>query len=189
MAGISEFEGTGPTDTGTGSGSGGSGDGIIDPASLAGAAIGSDGFDPAIHLGRDKRNADGSYTRKRGRRGNGAGGGSGTRASASGGDLKSAVSALTETLKVVHLGIANLTAFPEFALNDTEAGALSASVVNVMQAFDIRPDPRAQAVVGLMMTSAMIYGPRFYVLKNRERTKKSDGNVVDFSGVNLAKNA
>src|SRR4051794_27928384 len=93
-------------------------DSVIDPASLGGTAGGSgDDFDPAIHVGRDKRNADGSYTRKRGRRGSGgSGAGSGGRKSKASGDLKDATEALSRTLLYLHVGIASATKAAEMAL-------------------------------------------------------------------------
>lgn len=90
---------------------------------------------------------------------------------------------------VVHAGIASFTKFEEFALSDTEATTLSKSVVNVMQEFDIAPDPRIVAVFGLVTTAGMIYGPRMYNYSEfraaKKKAKEEEVITTQFHGPNL----
>lgn len=189
MARDNEFEGTGGSDTGASGGGGGSG--VIDPATLVGnAGTTGDGFDPTIHVGRDSRNADGSFRRKRGRK---SGSGGSAKSASSRGDLKAAVDTLSNTLKFIHLGIAGAVKVPELALEQSESDMLAGSIVNVMDAFDIRPDPRAEAVVGLIVAASAVYGPRVYLIKHRRASEnarpQNGGEVVDFSGVKMHGNS
>lgn len=143
---------------GSGDGSGGS----------SGDARG-DKFDPTIHVGRDKLNADGSYRRKRGRRANSATSGSGRKA-----NNQASIEGLTRMLAIVHIGLASATKTPELRLEDAEAEALAKSTAVVLEEFDIRPDPKIEAIVGLVTTAGMIYGPRVYLIAERKKREKME---------------
>jgi len=183
-----EFAGTGIDDTPAI-------DGVIDPSTLGGS--GDDGFDPTIHVGRDKRNADGSFTRKRGRK---SGGGSSAGRNPGKGkaspDLKAATDTLSRTLLMLHLGIAGATKTPEMALSQDEADVLANASVNVLEQFDIRPDPKVEAIVGLIIAAGTVYGPRAYLIRQRmakeNAERKSQQNfdpasavVIDMPGVKV----
>jgi len=165
----------------------------IDPATLIGGSDssgdsggnGTDDFDPAIHIDRDKRNADGSYRRKRGRK---SGRGTASKA-ASGSDLKGAVESLSATLVMLHLGIASATKSPEFVIDKEEGDLLSRATVNVLEQYDIRPDPKLQAMFGLIVAAGTVYGPRAFLIQKRraeERAAKArnitpiDAGISDF---------
>ena len=78
-------------------------------------------------------------------------------------------------LAIIHIGIAGATKTPEMKLQDDEAEALAKSTAVVLEEFDIRPDPKIEAIVGLVTTASMIYGPRIYLIterKKRERMKE-----------------
>ena len=139
-------------------GGGDSGDGSGDNS--------GDGFDPDIHQGRDKRNADGSYTRKRKRRSNSATGGGRKKA-----DNQAGIDGLTRMLAIIHLGISSVTKTPELKLDDQEAEALAKSTAAVLEEFDIRPDPKIEAIIGLITTAGMIYGPRVYMISERKKSE------------------
>lgn len=161
----------------------------IDPATLANGGSdsgsdsggnGTDEFDPAIHIGRDKRNSDGSYRRKRGRK---AGSGSTGKASA-GSDLKGAVESLSATLVMLHLGIASATKSSELVIDKEEADLLSRATVNVLEQYDIRPDPKLQAMFGLIVAAGTVYGPRAFLIQKRradERAAKARNITPDLS--------
>jgi hypothetical protein len=70
-------------------------------------------------------------------------------------------------LGYLHMGIAGATKSPELILTDDESKALAAATANVMQEFDIRPSPKAEAIVGLVITAGGIYGPRAYFIRER----------------------
>lgn len=132
-----------------------------------------DEFDPAIHVDPDKRNADGSFRKKRGRKAtNSAAPRSRSKAS-----NQASVEGLTRMLAIIHMGIASATRTPELKLEDEEAEALAKSTAVVLEEFDIRPDPKIEAVIGLVTTAGMIYGPRMYLIaerKKREKLNKDD---------------
>lgn len=137
----------------------------------SGGDAGSDDFDPAIHIGRDKRNADGSYRRKRGRKSAGNPSAPRSRTKA---DHSASVDSLARMLGYLHMGIAGATKSPEMLLNDDEAKALAAATANVLQEFDIRPSPKAEAIVGLAVTAGGIYGPRAYFIRERIRNGRRE---------------
>jgi hypothetical protein len=70
-------------------------------------------------------------------------------------------------LMIVHAGIASATKTPELELTEPEANQLGKSVGAVMDEFGFQPDPRTQAIVGLVITAGMIYGPRMYLIRER----------------------
>src|SRR5579864_3275057 len=145
----------------------------FDPAAISaeffGAAAGEGDNYARDESGAIKYNKDGTPRKKRGRKS----GGKNASASAQGNTpLVNGIETLANSLMVVHIGIASLTKFDEFALSDTEANTLSKSIVNVMQEFDIAPDPRLVAVTGLITTAGMIYGPRMYNYSEFRAAKK-----------------
>jgi len=131
---------------------------------------GSGEFDPAIHAGRDKRNADGSYRKKRGRKPN-----SGTaprnRTKA---DNQASVDALTNILVVIHTGIATATKTPEIAIEKDDAETLARATANVLAEFDITPDPKVTAIIGLIMAGGAVYGPMTYNIQTRRKQEALD---------------
>jgi hypothetical protein len=132
-------------------------------------------FNPAIHSGRDKLNADGSYRKKRGRKaGSGAGTGSGSVGSKGSrkADSAASVESLARVLAVLHVGIATATKTPEMVLDDSEASLLANATANVLEQFDIRPDPKIEAIIGLIMAAGSIYGPRMYLISERKKADK-----------------
>lgn len=143
-----------------GSGSGGSG-----------GDAGSDVFDPELHISPDKRNADGSFRRKRQRRN--AGTSSPTR-SGKKADYSASVDSLARMLGYLHMGVAAATKTPELVLTEDETKALSNATANVLSEFDIRPSPKAEAIVGLVVTAGGIYGPRAYFIRERIRDGRRD---------------
>lgn len=145
---------------------------IIDPATLF-AELKSDGDSDEYARNPDgsiKRNRDGSPAKKRGRKA--GSGNSAPKSAPRNPTLVDGVNTLSQTLMIVHMGIAGLTKFDQFALEQKEADALSNSLVNVMKEFDFTPDPRFTAVAGLVTTGAMIYGPRMYLYSDHKKEQK-----------------
>jgi hypothetical protein len=70
------------------------------------------------------------------------------------------------------MGLAGVTKTPELKLEDDEATSLAAATANVLEEFDIRPDPKIEAVIGLVTVSSMIYGPRIYMIAERRKSEK-----------------
>jgi hypothetical protein len=83
----------------------------------------------------------------------------------------------------VHLGLASVSKCPELKLEESESQALAQATTNVMREFDMAPDPKVVAVVGLITTASTIYGPRVYMISRRkteDKEKKED--ILDVSG-------
>ncbi len=139
-------------------------------AFLGGSGDSGEQFNPAIHSGPDKRNVDGSYRRKRGRK-------PGSSNSASSGNKRQAdnsanIETLTSLLVIVHSGLASATRTPELALESDDANALAKASAAVLVEFDITPNPKVQAVVGLVMTAGAVYGPKIYMIKERRKEQR-----------------
>ncbi len=170
-------------------------DGIGDVASVLGAVqLGGDGnstgddrdggndreFDPERHISRSHVNADGSFRRKRRRRG------SGSAAPRSSANNNVSVDALTQMLIVVHAGLASVTKIKELELDTVEGKTLATAVANVAVEFDIPIDRKTQALVGLIVAGASIYGPRLYLynerMKDVRKARKHGPTVVAMTG-------
>lgn len=154
----SEFEGTGPSAGGPG------GDDAVDPATLAGGgSADADGFDPNIHIGRDRINADGTFKRKRGRK---AGSGN----SAKAGPIN--LNGLEAILVSMHTMMAAATSSPELVLDKDEASAITAAIAGVAEQYPMTIDPKALAWANLVMAATMVYGPRVYLIRERKNKER-----------------
>lgn len=58
-------------------------------------------------------------------------------------------------------------------MDEGEATSLSQATVRVLEEFDIKPDPKIEAIVGLIMTAGSIYGPKAYEIHKRLKESKS----------------
>ena len=156
----------------------GSGDNVADSGGDSGrndTDANGDRFDSAIHVGRDKFNKDGSFRKKRGRKasnssGSGSGYGRGQKSN------KANIESLTSILAIVHAGLASATKTPELALEIDDAEALANATANVLIEFDIQPNPKVQAVVGLVMTAGAVYGPKVYMIRERWKEERKETN-------------
>ena len=79
---------------------------------------------------------------------------------------------LAAQFQILNLGIATLTKFEDFKLDDSEALEMAKATANVMAQFDYVPDPKVAAVLGLVTTTSMIYGPRVYLFNKSRAAKK-----------------
>jgi hypothetical protein len=87
---------------------------------------------------------------------------------------------LAAQFAILNTGIAYLTNFPDFKLDDQEAQDMAAATANVMAQFDYVPDPKVAAVLGLVTTTSMIYGPRVYFYRKHlaeKRAEKKDARI------------
>lgn len=153
---------------------------VIDPASIAGTDDGNnsggsgDDFDPAIHVGRDKRNADGSYTRKRGRK---TGSGTGARKKTDAPNL----AGIETILLSMHQIMAAAIKTPELVLDEKEAKAMADAIAEVARYYPMTIDPKTLAWINLASCSAMIYGPRIYLIsaRKKEEAKERENEAHD----------
>jgi hypothetical protein len=162
---------TGPTDT-VGEhpnfSIGGFLDGTSGDASGGNSGGDSDGFDPTIHVSRDSRNADGSFRKKRGRK-SGSGASSSTRSKTS---SAASVDALANILVILHAGISTATKTPEIAIDSDDANTLAKATANVLAEFDITPDPKVAAIVGLVVAAGTVYGPMAVSIRMRKDAER-----------------
>jgi hypothetical protein len=191
----SEYDGTGQSDSGTGSAVVTGPSEPIEPDAAAGAGSASSGspsgrdsagteFDATIHSG--ERNADGTWAKRRGRK-RGGGGNSGPRPKASKADLNASIDGLTKVLVILHTGIAGISNTPELVIDEDEGRMLAAATANVMEEFDLKPDPKVQAIVGLVVAAGTVYGPRTVLIQMRKaqekREKAAGSNGAGTAGV------
>lgn len=78
---------------------------------------------------------------------------------------------------ILHSGIAAIAKAPEFEIDKEESDLLANATANVLDQFDLKPDPRAEAIVGLIVAASTIYGPRVYLMRQRKQAAKNA--VVD----------
>lgn len=170
----------------------------IEPDAAAGLGNGSHSgerdsagreFDASIHSG--ERNANGEWARRRGRkRGGNNAANHGPRKKTSAADLSNAIEALTKTLVIVHAGLSVVTKTPELVIDDEEGTILAKATANVLDQFDLKPDPKIQAIVGLIVACGTVYAPRVALVKMRheqeKKEKKANASGVGTAGVYAA---
>jgi hypothetical protein len=129
---------------------------------------GTDGgyFDASIHAGPDKRNADGSYTLKRGRKPGGSGNHSGGRARRAP-KVESSLEGIQGLLIGVHEMLAAVTVSPELTINNGEAVTMSKALKQLADQYDMVIDPKVAAWVNLIGVAGFIYGPRAVMIRER----------------------
>ncbi len=150
----------------------------IDPATLGGTSAGTG-------TGTDGNTGDGTGKRKRGRP---AGTGTGGTKKADKSDLKTSVDSLSKILLVLHAGVAGISKTPELVIDNAESDLLAGATVNLLDQFDITPDPKTQAAIALVVAAGTVYGPRVVAIKMRAASEKRKKgvtidaeNVVDFN--------
>jgi hypothetical protein len=82
---------------------------------------------------------------------------------------------LSRTLVIVHAGIAAATKCPEMEIDAEEGKILANASANVMAQFDLAPDPKTQAIIGLIMACGTVYGPRAFMIRMRQAQERSEG--------------
>jgi hypothetical protein len=60
------------------------------------------------------------------------------------------------------------------ALDNSEAENLAKATATVLTEFDIRPDPKVEAVIGLVTAAGLIYGPRVYLITERKKQETQE---------------
>lgn len=143
------------------------------PSGGSGGSDGGDDFDPGIHIARDKRNADGSYRRKRAKRGSGARNtaNSGT-GRAKGRVLQASVDSLGFTITMLSAAIAGASKSPELNVTVDEGNTVAGALVHWMDQFDIAPSPKVEATIGLLIILGGTYGPKINAANRRKRLEK-----------------
>jgi hypothetical protein len=70
-------------------------------------------------------------------------------------------------VKLAHLAVAKQLNDPDIILEDDEATALADAADKLLQYFKVELSGKTGAVIGLIFTAAMIYGPRGFLLVKR----------------------
>ncbi len=92
------------------------------------------------------------------------------------------IPALAKQLQFGHKAVSLLVKIPEVAIDDDEAKMLAESLANLMKEFDITVSGKTAAIMGMLGTSLMIYGPRFMYLKAKAdmvRAQNQQNQIVD----------
>jgi len=163
---------------------------FIDPADSSGSGTGDSAnirdsagtaFDPERHVAPGKLNSDGTFRNKRGRR---KGSGKSSKVHR---DLEGSIEGLTKGLAIFHMVLASATKAPELILDDEEAKGLASATVNVLELYDIRPDPKVEAIVTLIAVSAATYAPRIAAIRMRKeqeaKERKANASGEGVAGV------
>jgi hypothetical protein len=128
-------------------------------------------FDPVRHSGR--RNRDGSWSLKRGRSGPRTGSGE-RRKSTKEKELSEAnLAALERTLKIFYAGLAGLSNAPEWRLDDEDTHTLGVATGAFLVEFDMKPDDKLTATVGLVTALAAVNGPKIWLIRERMQKQKN----------------
>lgn len=136
-------------------------------------------WDGDIHTEKRTKNADGTWRKKRGRKASSASSGNRYGRGSTQKSNKANIESLASILAIVHAGLASATKTPEIVLDGDDADALAKAATNVLVEFDVTPNPKVQAVVGLVMTCGAVYGPKAYLIKERLKEEKSNGKRSD----------
>lgn len=158
---------------------------VYDPSTLSGGGgdpdddngdsgpVDGDGFDPDLHISRERRNADGSYRRKRVRGGRERDGAGSTRKASSRLDITGVQAVLYST----HAALSAATGNPIWQLANDESKALAGAIINLEKQYPTRIDPRAMAWVNLIGVAGAIYGSRLIAMRLDAVTRKQAGQA------------
>jgi len=89
-------------------------------------------------------------------------------------------------LVIVHVGFAGITDNPELAIDEDEARMLANAGANVLEQFDLKPDPKTQAIVGLVIAAGTVYGPRAYMISARKAQARAERKANAATGEGVA---
>ena len=81
------------------------------------------------------------------------------------------------------MGIANITATPELVIDADESKLLANATANLLEQFDLKPDPKIQAVIGLVMAAGTVYGPRAYMIRVRKLQEAAEKKNANTAGI------
>lgn len=103
---------------------------------------------------------------------------------------KTSIDALSRVLVIVHAGLASASKTPELNLGEDDANSLAMATANVLEQFNIKPDPKIEAIVGLVVVAGTVYAPKLIMVRERlkeERASKArpvteDSPAVDMTG-------
>jgi len=73
------------------------------------------------------------------------------------------------------------------SIDKAEGDMLANATANMLAQFDITPDPKTQAIIGMIMACGAVYGPRVMLYRmrkaqERQETQPGTAGVYDASG-------
>lgn len=92
-------------------------------------------------------------------------------------NLAGSIEQLSRTLVFTSLGFSILA--PELALSDAEATAITGALVNLLEVYDVKPDPKVEAWVGVAFTLGPIAATKGFQIRNRRRKERQEKRARD----------
>lgn len=79
---------------------------------------------------------------------------------------------LTKGLMIFHTTLAAMTKTPELVLSQEEASGLSESGLTLLELYDIKPDPKIEAMIMFAGQIGLVYGTRIIAIRARTAQEK-----------------
>lgn len=91
---------------------------------------------------------------------------------------------LADMLVKIHTGLAVVTKSPEMLIDKSEATDVVNSGTELLEFYDLNPDPKTVAWLNFLGTMGMVYGTRVMAISNRPKEVKKpvDNKVVTING-------
>lgn len=83
-----------------------------------------------------------------------------------------AISMMGKQLVGIHIIVSQVTGLPELQISDPEGQALAQSIVNVAEQYNLSIDGKTGAALQLLLTAAMVYGPRAIAVNKRAKAAR-----------------
>lgn len=92
--------------------------------------------------------------------------------------------AMGKQLVGLHMVVAMATGIPEIQIREEEGMGLAVAIGNVAEQYDLAIDGKTGAMLQLVMTAAMIYGPRALMLKAKAKQAQQQTGAATFEATN-----
>jgi len=91
---------------------------------------------------------------------------------------------LADMLVKIHTGLAVVTKSPEMLIDKSEATDVVNSGTELLEFYDLNPDPKTVAWLNFLGTMGMVYGTRVMAISNRPKEVKKpvENKVVNING-------
>lgn len=87
-------------------------------------------------------------------------------------NLAGSIEQLSRTLIFTSMGFSILA--PELLLSEQEAGAITGALVNLLEVYDVKPDPKVEAWAGVILTLGPITATKGFQIRNRRRKERAE---------------
>jgi hypothetical protein len=80
---------------------------------------------------------------------------------------------------IIHAGLSGLTKTPELELEQDDARNLAEASANLLNEFEIKPDPKIEATIAFVVVAGSIYAPKLAMIRMRRQEEKvNKGGVI-----------